>query len=382
MDKGRYTYKIKWILGAILLWEILFWVISFALLIFMGYRSGTLICDQLAFKFEEKLYYLYALIPLIMSFIWFLKWKNKRLEKLGSQKLLSYLVSPINSPRVFLSFFFFRNALVFTIISVAQPVFGSKKVSATMESMELVLAIDVSNSMNVKDIDPQTSRLEIVKRAMTQLINNLHGEKIGISVFAGGAYMQLPLTVDYGAAKMYIQEINTDMLSNQGTNIAAALEISQQMFSKEKVGKAILLVTDGENHEGGLDEPIAKLKESKITLAVLGVGTAQGGLIPNDPEKPEFGYKTDAKGQAIVSKLNQAMINQIAKKADGFSTICSSSYPNLLEVLEQLNQVKRSKVETVQMDVKENWYQIPLVFALVSWIVFHFIYFMPKRYNI
>ena len=108
---------------------------------------------------------------------------------------------------------------------------------------------------------------------MNQLVNTLHGEKIGISIFAGSSYLQLPLTADYEAAKMYIHEIETNMVSNQGTNVGAALDISSRMFSKDKTSKAILVVTDGEDHEGGVDEHLVALKENNITLAVLGIGT-------------------------------------------------------------------------------------------------------------
>lgn len=378
MDKPVYTYKFNMILGAVLFWEVLFWGLIFLFSHLLGFHGNSGGMNQPGFKFEDKLYYLYLLIPLIAAFALFLYKKNKKLEEIGKQNVLPYLTPPVNSFRVFLSFFFFRNALVFTIFTMAQPVFGNKKVNATLESMELVLAIDISNSMNTRDINKQDSRLQITKRAMLELVNNLHGEKIGITVFAGGAYQQMPLTSDYGAAKMFINELESDLLSNQGTNIAAALEQAYGQFSEDEVGKAILLITDGENHEGGLDEPLKVLRENKITLAVLGIGTANGGPIPNNPEKPELGYKTDAMGRAIISRLNIPMIYQIAKDGGGFASVCSTSYPNLPKLLDQLNQVKRKKVDQVLIDVKENWYQLPLGIALLCWLAFHFVYLLPS----
>ncbi|MES2587627.1 MAG: VWA domain-containing protein [Bacteroidota bacterium] len=371
--ENRFSYKTNRIIAGILFWEIAFWIVFAGILFSLGYFSSTFNKGQLGFKFEEKLNYLALLIPLIISVIWFIYWKNKKLAQLGSINTLKSIIKPINSTRFFLTFFFFRNALVFTIITMAQPVFGTKKVSGTLETMELVLSIDVSNSMNTRDIESQTSRLEIVKRAMIQLMNNLHGEKIGISIFAGGAYLQLPITADYEAAKMYINEIETNMVSNQGTNVAAALEISKQMFSKEKTSKAILLVTDGENHEGGIDAPIEALKTDNIMLAVLGIGTKSGGFVPNDPYKPELGYKTDARGSKVVSRMNENFIHELAQKSGGFSLISASPYPDLSNVLDKFSQLKRTKVDSIELDIKENWYQIPLFFALISWLIFAFL---------
>ncbi|MCE3295498.1 MAG: von Willebrand factor type [Crocinitomicaceae bacterium] len=369
MSNRKYIYNTRLILGGIFLWELLFWALFWMVLWMMDAFSNSA-AGQLAFKDEEKLDYLWVLIPVIGAFLWFVTWKNKRLQQLGNERILSLIVQPIDSSRVFLRFFLFRNAVVFLIIAMAQPVFGNKKVSGTLETMELVLALDVSTSMNTRDIDPETSRLEVVKRAMNQLVNTLHGEKIGIAIFAGGSYLQLPLTADYEAAKMYIHEIETDMVSNQGTNVAAALDISAKMFSKDKTSKAILVVTDGENHEGGLDEPLAVLKENNITLAVLGIGTTKGGLIPNNPDRPELGNKTDASGRTIVSKMNPAFIHDLARQAGGFSVISESPYPNLEGILDNIKQLKRTKVEGIELDIKENWYQVPLLLGMICLLLF------------
>ncbi|MGV3631997.1 MAG: VWA domain-containing protein [Bacteroidota bacterium] len=377
MSNPKYTYNTRLILAGILLWELLFWALFGVVLWMMDAFSTTAGSGQLAFKDESKLDYLWVLLPLIASFLWFITWKNKRLDQLGDARILALIVQPIDSSRVFFRFFLFRNAVALLIIAMAQPVFGNKKVSGTLETMELVLAIDVSTSMNTKDIDSETSRLDVVKRAMNQLVNTLHGEKIGISIFAGGSYLQLPLTADYEAAKMYIHEIETDMVSNQGTNVAAALDISSKMFSKEKTSKAILVVTDGENHEGGLDEPVAFLKENNITLAVLGIGTAKGGLIPNHPDRPELGNKTDASGRTIVSRMNPDFIKSLAEQAGGFSVISESAYPNLEGILDNIKQLKRTKVDGIELDIKENWYQIPLVSGMICLLLF----VLPVRFS-
>jgi Ca-activated chloride channel homolog len=224
--------------------------------------------------------------------------------------------------------------------------------------------------MNVKDIDKQTSRLQVAKRALIQLINQLHGERVGIVIFAGNAYTQLPLTMDYETAKMYLNEIETDMVSNQGTNIRSALEISESLFTKSKAGKAILIVTDGEDHESGIDEILKSLKEKKIQLAILGIGSQNGGLIPNDYNRPELGFKVDEKGSFILSKMNPSMIKELASKSGGFYTISSDSYPDLRNLLAKINKIKRSKKEGFEFEVKENRYQIPLFLSFLCLILF------------
>lgn len=352
--------------------EILFWILMGIILWIFGFYSTASTDEKLIFRREENLYLLLLLIPVIISFLWYVKNRAKRFARLGTGKIVALITQSASPFSVFLRFFFLRTSLVFLIFAMAQPSFGTQKVSATVESMELVLAIDVSNSMNTKDIDSETSRLEIVKRAMIQLLNRLHGERIGLCVFAGGAYLQLPLTSDYGAAKMYINEIETDMISNQGTNVSAALELSVNMFSKDKSSKAILLVTDGENHEGGLDETVSLLQKNQISLAILGIGTSSGGVIPKNPYRKEMGYKKDASGNTVISKLNSTFIKNLAQQTNAYAVVSSSAFPNLEQIVQQIKKMKRKKITGLEMDVKVNWFQIPLLIAILSFMLYVF----------
>jgi Ca-activated chloride channel family protein len=224
--------------------------------------------------------------------------------------------------------------------------------------------------MNTCDISANTSRLEISKRALIQLVNNLHGEKIGICLFANNAFVQLPLTRDYSAAKLFIQDIESGMISSQGTNINEALIVSNEMFSKEKTTKGIIMVTDGENHEESPDEILAEIKSSKVQLSILGIGTKRGGLIPKNPNRPELGYKTDAIGKSVVSKLNESFLQKLAQKGGGKASVSSSEFPNLSALLTQINQMKRTKIDNLEFDIKEERYQIPLFLSLVFWFAY------------
>ena len=379
MDKRLFTYRVPLILTGILIWEFIFSITFFGFLLMMGYFSHSNIGPQMGFKNEDALPFLCLILPLNLIFIWFIFWKNKRFNAIGNSHIQSIILSPISSLQAFLKYFFFRNTVAFVILAMAQPVFGTKKVTGTIESLELIVALDISTSMNVKDIDDKVSRLGIAKRAMVQLINNLHGEKLGVVVFAGDAFAQLPLTMDYDAAKMFVGEIETGMISNQGTNIASALQVAQKMFTKTKSSRAIILISDAEDHEGGIDVFLRQLKEKEIELSVLGLGTANGGLIPNNPDQPEFGYKLSPEGTPIVSKMNPDLVKSLAAKSSGTYLISESPYPDLTTLLENLKRMKRTKVKTISFDVKQNIYQFPLLLAIISWILF---LVLPQKLNL
>ena len=367
MNSKKYTYRIKWIIGAIILFELIFWGAYIFIIGSIG-QSG-ISSDRVMYKYPEA-FNLLMLIPFIIAVYLFSIWKYNQTATKSNARVIGSLLRPVSTMSRFLTYFFFRNAFVFLIIALAQPIYGKKKVSGTSESLELVVALDISNSMNTKDISKELSRLDISKRALIQLINNLHGEKIGIALFANNAFVQLPLTRDYAAAKLFIQDIESNMISSQGTNIAEALEISVEMFSKEKTTKGIILVTDGENHETNPDKILQKIKEDKVQFSVLGIGTKKGGLIPKNPHRPELGYKTNAVGKTIISKLNPSFIQQIAAKGGGNANVSSSEFPNLSGLLTQITRMKRTKIDNLEFDIKEEQYQLPLMISILFWLAY------------
>lgn len=367
MTDPKFTYRLKWIVASVLLLEILFWSVYYVVLTVFTTAFSTGSVDHVLFKYPNVLKLLLLLIPIIGIFLYSIVNHNRR-SRLSGNSALKSLFQPVSTTKTFVKYFLFRNAFVFLILALAQPIYGKKKVAGTSESLELVIALDISNSMNCRDISPEISRLEIAKRALTQLVNNLHGEKIGVTLFANSAFVQLPLTRDYPAAKLFIQEIESEMITSQGTNIAEALEVSAEMFSKEITTKGIILVTDGENHERNPDEILSKIKDAKIQLSVLGIGTTKGGLVPKNPKRPEIGYKSDALGKTVVSKLNTSFLQSIAQKGGGKSTVTSDEFPNLSALLTQINQMKRTKIETLEFDIKQERYQIPLFLSLLFWM--------------
>ncbi len=368
MSETSYTYRIRRIITAALIWEVIFAVLLFGALSLLGYNS-TKSSHAFAFREPDRLWLFILLIPISVIYFYNLYTSNQP-AKMLDDRLRKLVFQSVSGARSFMKYFFFRNAFAFLILALAQPLFGNKKISGTIESMELVICLDVSSSMNVKDISNDLTRLDIAKRALIQLMNNLHGEKIGICVFAGGAYVQLPLTSDYGAAKLFVSDIETDILSNQGTNIAAAIETANGMFSEQRTSKAIILVTDGENHEEDPTSELTKLQEKNIGLSILGLGTRTGGPVPHNPDRPELGYKTNALGAKVISKVDPGFIRSIASKGGGSAVISSDEFPDMRELLTEINQMKRTKIRDLQFETKENRYQIPLAAAMICWILY------------
>lgn len=368
MNKTPYTYSIRSISLYALLGEAVFWVLAALILLGIGYFDVP--NDQhIQFKQPDAFWLLLGLPLLYASFYKALRATNQ-LANATSKSIQKTTLTPVSSLRTFIRFFLFRSALVCLIIALAQPVYGTKKVSATIETLELVIALDISNSMNTKDISSEASRLDVAKRALNDLINNLHGERIGVTVFAGSAFVQLPLTSDYSSAKLFVNEIETSMLSDQGTNISAALEVATTMFSPQKTTKGIVLVTDGENHEGIENNVLSALNDKKIQVCILGLGTALGGPIPIDANRPELGYKASPDGKTITSKVNPTFIKDIAQKTNAYATISSSPFPDIRQLLTQINKMQRMKVRDLSLEVRDNRFQLPLLLALFLLLIY------------
>ncbi len=368
MSNQEFTYNLKKLAIIIIVWEMTSIFLVVALFYFLGYQS-TSKGEHLAFRYPKLLLLELVVLPLLGLLFFQLNKMNLIFGKI-TQKVRLSIFSSVSTVHVAIKYILFRIALTTLVITIAQPFYGSSKVAGTIESLELVIALDISNSMNTKDIDKELSRLEISKRAITQLINNLHGEKLGLAIFAGSAYVQLPVTNDYNAAKMFVNEIESGMISNQGTNISAAIQTAMSMFSKAKVSKSIILVTDGENHEENPDVVYEALKESEIQMCVLGIGTEQGGLVPNNPSRPELGYKQTAAGNLIQSKLDVNFIKQIADNTNGVGIVSSSPFPDLSILLDKINHMKRTKLDDIEFNVSQSRYHISLFISLMFWVLY------------
>lgn len=351
-----------------LIWEIVFW----GLFVLFIQSTNLLFFESGHFSFQrsDRLIYLLICIPIALLYIYNL-YKTEKIVGLAGEKIKSTIFKSFSIKKSFVSYFLFRNSVALLIIAFAKPAFGTQKVAGQVKSMELVVCLDISNSMNTKDIRSDLSRLDISKRAVNDLINQLGGEKIGLCLFANDAFIQLPLTLDYEGAKLFVNSIETNMISSQGTNIKRALETAYTMYSENsEMSKALLLITDGESHEGNPDEIIQKFVSENIQTAVLGIGTTKGGLVPKDPNRPALGYKKNSIGQTVQSRLNPNLIQQIARKARGLSEICQNEYPNLRRLMTAIQQLEKQQIKSELFEVKKQRYQIPLALSFILFVFY------------
>jgi len=379
MNKKFFTYSIKQFIFIWLVYEFVFFALLFVLFYFFDFFKETTNLDQQLILEHPANLFLFCIIPVIAFLqISSLERRNRMLADHVESKFYQLLFKPVSTKKALLRFIFMRNIVAFLILALANPLLGKMKQDTKADNLELVICLDISNSMNAKDIE-NTSRLEIAKRALSQLVNQLKGERIGMCVFAGTAFVQLPLTNDYHAAKLFVQEIETDMISAQGTNIASALTTTNKMFTKLKTSKGILLVTDGEDHEGINDSIIDVLKQNKIEISVVGIGTEKGAPLLIDVKKPGLGYKKSDQGEVIISRLNSAFIKDLANKLNGSASVTTSAFPNMNEVLTEINQMKQGNSRNLEIEIKESWYQIPVGLAVINLILFFSMSFSLKK---
>jgi Ca-activated chloride channel family protein len=226
--------------------------------------------------------------------------------------------------------------------------------------------------MLAQDLVP--SRLESAKRAIAQLIDKLHDDRLGIIVFAGEAYVQLPVTTDYSAAKLFLNTINTNMVPTQGTAIGAAIDLGMKSFDfKNGTGKAMIIITDGENHEDDAVKAAAAAKSRDVSVNVIGVGSAEGAPIPNDPDNKATGYRNDNDGKQVISKLNEDMGKEIAAAGNGVYVRANNTNSGLDIVMNQITKVQRKLLDSKTFKDYEDRFQFFLAIALVLLVIEFFI---------
>ena len=319
------------------------------------------------FRFESPIYlYLLVLIPLL-ALIRYLSYRNqkKRLRKFGEPSLLKALMPDVSRFRPSVKFWILQGALALLIVMLARPQMGTKINHEKRVGIETIIAMDISNSMRAEDIVP--SRLDRSKMMVENLVDHFTNDKIGLIVFAGDAFVQLPITSDYVSAKMFLSSIDPSMMASQGTDIARAIEMASHSFTQEEgIGKAIVVITDGEDHEGGAVEAAEAAKKNGMRVYVLGVGSTQGAPIP----VPGTGnYMQDNTGNTVMSALNEDMCKQVAQAGGGAYIHVENNSAAQEQLDNELDKLAKKETSTAVYSEFDEQFQAFGVLALLLLIL-------------
>ena len=305
--------------------------------------------------------FLYILLVVIVGIYLVASRRRKReLDRYGSSELLAALMPEVSPLRPALKFWLTFVALCFMVLVLARPQFGSKMETIKRQGVETVIALDISNSMLAEDVAP--SRLEKSKNVVSKLVDSFTDDKIGLIVFAGEAYIQLPITNDFISAKMFLESIDPSLIERQGTNIKAAIDMATRSFTpREGVGKAIIIITDGENHEGGAKEAAKAAAEKGMMVFVMGVGSPEGAPIPAGRSND---FRRDKEGNVIVTKLNEQMCKEIAAAGNGVY-IRIDNTNNAQRILQkEIDKLAKADIETT------TYSEYNEQFMVMAWVAF------------
>ena len=306
---------------------------------------------------------LFLYIPLLLIVALFLYASYKRrsdLRKYGSPELLGAMMPEASRHRPQLKFWLTFAALCFMVLLLARPQFGTKIETVKRQGIETVIALDISNSMMAQDVAP--NRLERSKNVISRLVDGFEDDKVGLIVFAGDAFIQLPITNDFISAKLFLESISPSLITRQGTNIKAAIDMATRSFTpREGVGKAIIIITDGENHEGGAVEAAKAAAEKGMMVYVMGVGSPEGAPIP---EGRGNDFRRDKEGNVIVTKLNEQMCQEIAAAGNGVY-IRIDNTGNAQKILQkEVDKLAKADLDTAVYSEHDEQFQV------MAWIAF------------
>ncbi len=310
-------------------------------------------------QFEEKIYfYLLAIIPvMVVLFILLQIWKKRTQKKFAKLPLLKRLTPDRSEFKSSLKLILFLLGLAFLTLALVNPKIGTKLETVKREGVDIVFAVDVSKSMLAEDIAP--NRLEKAKRLVSEIINQLGSDRIGIIAYAGQAFPQLPITTDYGAAKMFLQSMNTDMLTSQGTAIDQAIQLATTYYDdEEQTNRVLVIISDGEDHsEDATLNVVEDATDAGIKIFTVGVGKAKGAPIPIKRKGVLERLKKDAQGEVVITKLNETVLREIAEDGNGAYIDGSKTEEAVNYIKEQLAQMDKTEFEAKQFAEYKDQFQ-------------------------
>lgn len=366
-NKKYHLYNSSAIISIIII-EILFWSVSYLTLQY-------LVTNVEEFRFQyPSLLWVFLIIPIIdISWILNRRWKNKALKQYASTSVVTSIFNGFSNTRSILKFVLFRIGIGLVVIALTNPQYGENERTVESKGIDIMIALDVSKSMLAEDIVEGYNRLKIAKIGISRLLDQLHGDHVGIVVFAGEAYKQLPITPDYFVAKLFLKSIQTQMISSQGTDIGNAIDqcMSSFDFSRE-TNKAIVILSDGEDHEEQAIEAANNAAEEGVVICTIGMGSTKGVPIPIFRKSKKVGVVKDKNNETVLTKLNEENLISIAQAGDGTYIRAQGLDLQLKKILERIKKIEKSTLKKERYssyDDQFQWFLIPGLLLLLLNII-------------
>ena len=318
------------------------------------------------FRFENPIYlYLLIAVPLLWLFrLWTDRRRTKRIKRFGDYDLVKTMMEDVSTTRPKVKFWLLAAALALLIVILARPQLGTRISRETRQGIEAIICMDISNSMLAQDVVP--SRLQKSKLLVENMVDKFVNDKVGLIVYAGDAFVQLPITSDYVSAKMFMHSITPALIATQGTDIAEAIKLAMRSFTPdEKAGKAIILITDGEDHEGKALDMAKEAKEKGIRVFILGVGTQKGGVI----KMADGHYMTDNTGETVITRLNEQMCKDIAAAGSGTYIHVDNTSEAQQRLDDEIAKMQKGEVESVVYSEYAEQFQALAIIVLLLLII-------------
>lgn len=370
INKKKYYSKTSNSIVTLLILELLFWTAIISV-----YQYLSLNVSEFRIEHPKVLWLLILLF--LLNAIWVKNkiWKKKAINKFAKLSTLSKIFNGFSNNRSTFKYILFRLAISMLIIAASNPQYGENERTVASKGIDIMIALDISKSMMAEDIIDEYNRLDIAKLSIGKLMNELRGDHVGIVVFAGEAYKQLPLTPDYQVAKLFLKNIGTDMISSQGTDIGNAIELCMSSFSDErKNNKAIVIISDGEDHEEMAVKAAKEATEEGVVICTVGMGSEKGVPIPIVRNGKKIGIKKDKDESTVLTKLNEENLIQIAQAGNGTYTKTRGLNLNLRKILDRINEIEKTTLKKDRYSTYDDqfqWFLLPaLLLLLLDFMIF------------
>jgi Ca-activated chloride channel homolog len=376
--KKLYTYTVAYTIIATAVNTVVFGVLFLSI---WNYLNNNV--EEFRFENASFLWWLLALPFLSAGFILYQCWQNATLTQLADVHLLPSLTEKVSNFIPVSRFILLHNALFLLIIAFANPQYGTVAATGKQKGAEIMIALDISNSMLAEDQSNNLNRLTMAKLAINRLLPQLKGDKLGIVIFAGDAYTQVPMTNDYSALKMFLNPVDPTYISRQGTAIGAAIETSMASFSETFAGsKAIIVISDGENHEDDALSSAQLAASEGITIHTIGIGDLKGSPIPIYENGVKKGLKRDQQGNTVITRLNEPMMQDVARAGNGVYIKSNKTRFGLDALLQKIYGMQKAEFNSASFAVYDDQFVPFLIAAFVLLFADMFIFPWKKRRRI